>query len=115
MKLPKIFFISPKRSLLCVKSIPRDNRDAGSFYPQRGLKLTVLSAQTDPEYSLIAVVNFWVDKCIETAKENGLNPYEYPKYVFQMLPNVDIANLAFIDELLPHSASLPAASCRIKI
>ena len=50
---------------------------------------------------------------VETAKENGLSPYEYLKYVFQMLPNVDINNLAMIDELLPHSSSLPT-SCRIK-
>lgn len=50
---------------------------------------------------------------VETTKENGLNPYEYLKYVFQMLPNVDVGNPARIDELLPHSSSLPT-SCRIK-
>ncbi|MCY6353775.1 transposase domain-containing protein [Clostridium sp. ZS2-4] len=27
---------------------------------------------------------------IETSKKNGLNPYEYLKYIFEQLPNVNI-------------------------
>jgi transposase len=50
---------------------------------------------------------------VETAKENGLNPFEYLKYLFEQLPNSDISDLAVIDKLLPHSDALPA-SCRIK-
>ena len=50
---------------------------------------------------------------VETAKENGLNPYEYLKHLFTTLPNIDVTNMAVIDELLPYSTSLPA-SCRVK-
>ena len=50
---------------------------------------------------------------VESAKENGLNPFEYLKYLFQQLPNVDVNDSAVIDALLPHSPTLPA-SCRIK-
>jgi transposase len=42
---------------------------------------------------------------IETAKENGLNPYEYLTYIFKNAPNWNIRNdLDQLDRLLPHSA-----------
>jgi transposase len=41
---------------------------------------------------------------IETAKENGLKPFEYLKYLFEMIPNIPIAKL---DSLLPWSDFLP--------
>lgn len=44
---------------------------------------------------------------IETAKENGLNPFEYLKYLFEQLPNVDIDDSEVLDSLLPWSSSLP--------
>lgn len=44
---------------------------------------------------------------IETSKENGLNPYEYLKYIFEQLPNVDIKDTAVLDSLLPWAATLP--------
>jgi len=44
---------------------------------------------------------------VETAKENGLNPYLYLKYLFEELPNIDIKDNDAIDELLPWSHSLP--------
>jgi hypothetical protein len=46
---------------------------------------------------------------VETAKENGLNPFNYLCYLFEWLPNLGGNDL---DELLPWSSSLPA-SCRI--
>jgi hypothetical protein len=46
---------------------------------------------------------------VETAKENGLNPFQYLCYLFEQLPNLGGNDL---DELLPWSDSLPA-SCRI--
>jgi len=46
---------------------------------------------------------------VETAKENGLNPFNYLCYLFEQLPNLGGKDL---DELLPWSDSLPA-SCRI--
>jgi len=45
---------------------------------------------------------------VETAKENGLNPFEYLRYVFEKLPSLGDSDL---DELLPWSTSLPGA-CR---
>lgn len=44
---------------------------------------------------------------IVTAKQNGLNPFEYLKYLFEQLPNVDVKNPAVLDALLPWSESLP--------
>ena len=42
---------------------------------------------------------------IETAKENGLNPYEYLTYVFKNAPNWDIHNnVDYLDLLMPWNA-----------
>ncbi|GHV57366.1 transposase [Synergistales bacterium] len=41
---------------------------------------------------------------IETAKENGLKPFEYLKYLFETMPNISGVKL---DSLLPWSDSLP--------
>lgn len=38
---------------------------------------------------------------IETAKENGLNPYEYLKYIFETAPNLDLSDSDAAAELLP--------------
>ena len=46
---------------------------------------------------------------VETAKENGLIPFEYLKYLFEKLPNLNHESL---DELMPWSLSLPS-SCRM--
>jgi transposase len=44
---------------------------------------------------------------VETAKENGLNPFRYLTHVFEQLPNIDRADPSAIDKLLPTSAELP--------
>ncbi|HHB1907983.1 TPA: transposase domain-containing protein, partial [Bacillus cereus] len=36
---------------------------------------------------------------VETAKENGLNPYQYLMYIFEKLPNVDASNENAIDRI----------------
>jgi len=38
---------------------------------------------------------------IETAKETGLNPYDYLTYVFKTAPNMDLSNLDNLNTLLP--------------
>jgi hypothetical protein len=50
---------------------------------------------------------------IETAKENGLNPYTYLTYLFEKLPNVDVRDKSFLDGLLPWSDTLPQI-CRVQ-
>ncbi len=50
---------------------------------------------------------------VETAKENGLNPFQYLCYLFEKLPNVDTQDEQVLDELLPWSDKLPA-DCRVK-
>jgi hypothetical protein len=47
---------------------------------------------------------------IETAKENGLKPFEYLKYLFETIPNMAAEPL---DSLLPWSPSLPE-HCKVK-
>jgi hypothetical protein len=42
---------------------------------------------------------------IETAKLNGLKPFEYLKYIFEIIPNMQDGD---IDSLLPWSDSLPS-------
>ena len=48
---------------------------------------------------------------IETAKENGLNPFPYLEYLFHQLPNSDLRDPETLKRFLPWSADLPA-SCR---
>ena len=50
---------------------------------------------------------------VETAKENGLNPFQYLKYLFEKMPNIDIEDKSAIDELMPWSTALPDV-CRIQ-
>ena len=49
---------------------------------------------------------------IETAKENGLNPYDYLKNVFEMLPNIKTSDPNFIAELMRWSETMQNI-CRI--
>ncbi len=44
---------------------------------------------------------------IETAKENGLIPFEYVKYLLERLPNVNTKDHDAIDALLPWSNAIP--------
>lgn len=44
----------------------------------------------------------------ETAKENGLNPSSYLEHLFERLPNIDHADTAAIDSLLPWSKAVQA-------
>jgi hypothetical protein len=48
---------------------------------------------------------------VETARENGLIPYEYLKYLFERLPNIDTKDSAALDNLMPWSATIPG-HCR---
>ena len=45
---------------------------------------------------------------VETAKENGLNPFAYLEYVFERLPNMDGPGKDAVAALLPWSDSLPS-------
>ncbi|MFC5468476.1 IS66 family transposase [Cohnella suwonensis] len=50
---------------------------------------------------------------IETAKENGLNPFKYLQYLFEQMPQLsDPKDPEELDRLLPWSSSLPL-TCRI--
>jgi hypothetical protein len=46
---------------------------------------------------------------IETAKENGLHPFHYLKFLFDVLPNTTSDKL---DDFLPWSQNLPD-DCRV--
>lgn len=48
---------------------------------------------------------------IETAKENGLNPFPYLQYLFEQLPNVDVKDPQVLEKFLPWAEDLPS-SCR---
>jgi transposase/uncharacterized coiled-coil protein SlyX len=50
---------------------------------------------------------------VETAKENGLKPFEYLTFLFERLPNIDTTDPAAVEELLPWSDSIPDC-CRMK-
>ncbi|MCL6592263.1 MAG: transposase domain-containing protein, partial [Firmicutes bacterium] len=49
---------------------------------------------------------------VETAKENGLNPFAYLVYLFEQLPNANLHDLQVVDSFLPWSPSLPDF-CRV--
>src|SRR5699024_906956 len=48
----------------------------------------------------------------ETAKENGLNPFNYLKYLFEQLPNIDFTDKEKLDQLLAYSTRIPV-ECRV--
>lgn len=49
---------------------------------------------------------------VETAKANGLKPYEYMKHLLEVIPqHMDDTNLDFLDDLMPWSDKLPE-ECR---
>ena len=50
---------------------------------------------------------------VETAKENGLKPFEYLSFVLRTLPNLDFNDHTALDSILPWSADLPEC-CRIQ-
>ena len=41
---------------------------------------------------------------IETAKENGLDPYRYLSYIFDAVPNMELGNPEQLEQLLPWNA-----------
>jgi len=43
---------------------------------------------------------------VETAKGNGLSPFHYLEYLFEQLPNIDLADKDELDKLLPRSLSI---------
>ena len=43
---------------------------------------------------------------METAKENGLNPYAYLNYLFEKLPNLESVDDTNLDQLLPWAVKL---------
>ncbi|MBW4080279.1 transposase, partial [Paenibacillus sp. S150] len=50
---------------------------------------------------------------METAKENGLNPFQYLKYLFEQLPQLpNLQDPEVLDPFLPWSAALPPI-CRV--
>jgi len=55
-----------------------------------------------------ATSSAFVYSIVETAKENNINPRAYLEFLFEILPNIDLADPAAFDSLLPWSASLPA-------
>jgi len=59
-----------------------------------------------------AIASATIYSIVETAKENGLNPFSYLQYLFERLPNIDIQDQNTLDELLPWSVALPP-TCRV--
>lgn len=50
---------------------------------------------------------------VETAKENGLNPFVYLTYLFEVLPNMDITDPIAMEDIMPWSEKLPEV-CRVQ-
>jgi len=50
---------------------------------------------------------------VETAKENGLDPFTYLVHILDTLPNMDITDQSGLDKLMPWSSELPD-ECRVK-
>jgi hypothetical protein len=46
---------------------------------------------------------------VETAKENGLNPFDYLKYLFERIKTIEPADISTVDSLLPWSEAVQAA------
>lgn len=50
---------------------------------------------------------------VETAKENGLDPFVYLTHLFEQLPNIDLKDKAAIEELMPWADSIQS-TCKAK-
>lgn len=59
-----------------------------------------------------AKANAIIYSVVETAKENGVKPFQYLNYLFETIPNLTINKENALDELLPWSNSLPSY-CKI--
>ncbi|MFE4243897.1 transposase domain-containing protein [Peribacillus butanolivorans] len=40
---------------------------------------------------------------VETAKENGLSPYHYLRYLFEIKSNIDLSSKEEVERILPWS------------
>jgi hypothetical protein len=58
-----------------------------------------------------AMASSIVYSIIETAKENGLKPFEYLEFLFESLPNTTTGR---IDSLLPWGTAIPER-CRMPV
>ncbi len=86
-----------------------NNRGERSIKPYvMGRKAWLFSNTPRGAYSSAVVYSI-----VETAKENGLKPFEYLNFLFEMLPNIDVIDDKALDNLLPWSAGVPD-SCRLK-
>ena len=45
---------------------------------------------------------------VETAKENGLKPFDYITYLLEQVPNLNLDEPGVLDSLMPWAESLPA-------
>ena len=43
---------------------------------------------------------------VETAKQNGIDPFQYLKYLFETLPNVDTLDKKVLDKLMAWSVEI---------
>lgn len=66
------------------------------------------------EYTTSAQASAIVYSVVETAKENGLNPFDYLTYLFEMLLNIDTEDTDILDQLLSWSSPLPETCHVIK-
>ena len=67
------------------------------------------------EYPPGAKASAIIYSIVETAKENGLNPFTYLMYLFEQMPNLDVKNQKILDELLPWSKACRSSAGSEKI
>lgn len=60
-----------------------------------------------------ATASAMIYSIVESAKENGLNPYAYLVYLFEQMPNLEITDKDVLDSLMPWSPTIPD-NCRVK-
>lgn len=87
-----------------------NNRSERSFKPFVIGRKNWLFANTSRGARASAIIY----SIIETAKENGLNPFLYLTYLFETLPNMDINQKEMLDRLLPWSTSIPTGCLILK-
>ncbi|MGL4522851.1 MAG: IS66 family transposase [Bacilli bacterium] len=81
---------------------------------ERSIKAAVIGRKnwlfsTTPKGAFSSAIAYSI---VETAKENNLNPFEYLRYLFEQLPNINLSDLAELDSFLPWSENIPE-QCRI--
>ena len=102
------------RRVLWPESVDKADSLSGGWTAGTGQQPSGALYQAICDWSQELVIRQYAQRCpgdtiysiVETAKENGLNPYAYLTYLFEKLPNLKSTSDEALDELLPWNVKI---------